>query len=198
MSVNFDAISDFIELCQQKYPDDPIFIFGFTFMIWQYFVKVLEQQNKNLDLSQVIVLHSGGWKKLQQQAVSNSEFKARLQRVVSKNKSQCKIHNFYGMVEQTGTVYVECESGFLHAPVWSDIEVKSFENINKNAQIKTQGVIQLSSLLPTSYPGHIILTEDIGTLHGIDNCSCGRNGKYFTVEGRLAKAETRGCSDTQS
>ena len=40
-----------------------------------------------------------------------------------------------------------------------------------------------------------ILTEDMGIIHGIDNCKCGKKGKYFTVLGRVPSAELRGCSD---
>jgi hypothetical protein len=57
-------------------------------------------------------------------------------------------------------------------------------------------LIQTFSILPRSYPGNSLLTEDIGVIVGEDDCSCGRNGKYFLVEGRLPTAELRGCSDT--
>jgi hypothetical protein len=53
-------------------------------------------------------------------------------------------------------------------------------------------------MLPLSYPGHSILTEDMGVVHGIDDSSCGRMGKYFSVVGRVPKAELRGCSDTHA
>ena len=53
------------------------------------------------------------------------------------------------------------------------------------------------SLLPTSYPGHNILTEDIGEIVGEDNCKCGKKGKYFLVHGRIKEAEIRGCSDVR-
>jgi len=52
------------------------------------------------------------------------------------------------------------------------------------------------SVLPFSYPGHSLLTEDEGTLLGEDDCTCGRLGKYFRIVGRLKNAEIRGCSDT--
>ena len=41
-----------------------------------------------------------------------------------------------------------------------------------------------------------MLTEDEGVIEGIDDCPCGRKGKYFRVLGRLKNAEIRGCSDT--
>ena len=62
--------------------------------------------------------------------------------------------------------------------------------------IGEKGVLQVVSLLPESYPGHSILTEDEGVLLGEDDCPCGRKGKYFEVTGRIRNAEVRGCSDT--
>ena len=63
-------------------------------------------------------------------------------------------------------------------------------------EIGKAGVIETVSVLPKSYPGHIILTEDEGIILGVDDCACGRKGKYFKILGRLPKAEIRGCSDT--
>ena len=63
-------------------------------------------------------------------------------------------------------------------------------------QFLKPGIIQVLSVLPGSYPGHSLLTEDEGTLLGEDDCPCGRFGKYFKVSGRIRNAEIRGCSDT--
>ena len=64
------------------------------------------------------------------------------------------------------------------------------------SDVGESGIIQLLSVLPYSYPGHSILTEDEGVLLGEDDCDCGRLGKYFKIVGRLKEAEIRGCSDT--
>ena len=58
-----------------------------------------------------------------------------------------------------------------------------------------KGLIQLKSLIPHSYPGHNILTDDIGVILGEDDCSCGKKGKYFKIIGRLKNSELRGCSN---
>lgn len=58
------------------------------------------------------------------------------------------------------------------------------------------GIVQVVSMLPESYPGHSLLTEDEGVILGEDDCPCGRRGKYFKILGRLPQAEIRGCSDT--
>ena len=52
--------------------------------------------------------------------------------------------------------------------------------------------MQLISLLPKSYPGHNILTEDLGE---ITKCKCGFKGKCFTIKGRIKNSEIRGCSN---
>lgn len=106
-----------------------------------------------------------------------------------------RVHNYYGMVEQTGSIYMECECGHLHASIFSDILVRRPKDFSicKNGE---KGIIQVVSAIPQSYPGHSVLTEDEGAILGEDDCPCGRKGKYFSIYGRLKNAEIRGCSDT--
>ncbi len=189
MEIDFEAIEAFLS----EHKDQKIFIFGFTFMIWQYFYERLKEHNKKLDLSNAILIHSGGWKKLIDQAVDNDTFKDR----IKEQTGLSDIHDFYGMVEQVGSIYVECEEGHLHAPIFADIIVRNPMTMEINA-FGTEGIIEVLSILPRSYPGHVLLTEDLGTILGEDDCSCGRKGKYFKVKGRLPKAEIRGCSDTHA
>ena len=99
------------------------------------------------------------------------------------------------MVEQTGCIYMECECGHLHASIFSDLIIRRPLDFSE-ADIGENGIIQVVSTIPESYPGHSLLTEDEGVLLGIDDCPCGRKGKYFKIIGRLKNAEIRGCSDT--
>ena len=105
------------------------------------------------------------------------------------------IHDYYGMVEQTGCIYMECECGHLHASNFSDVIIRRPLDFSE-AEIGETGVIQVVSTIPESYPGHSLLTEDEGCILGEDDCPCGRKGKYFKINGRLKNAEIRGCSDT--
>jgi phenylacetate-coenzyme A ligase PaaK-like adenylate-forming protein len=185
-------IDELQEFCN-NYRDTGIFLFGFTSIIWKFFNNQLKQMNLSLDIGhKSILLHGGGWKKLTQESVSNEEFKHQL----SINSGINRIHNYYGMVEQTGSIFIECEFGYMHASNFSDILIRDTKNYNPLPYNKP-GLIQLLSLLPHSYPGHSILSEDIGICYGEDNCKCGRNGKYFHVMGRLESSEPRGCSDTR-
>ena len=99
------------------------------------------------------------------------------------------------MVEQTGSIYAECEYGHLHASNYSDVIIRDPKDFSI-CKVGQKGIIQVVSVLPHSYPGHSLLTEDEGIILGEDDCPCGRHGKYFTITGRMKKAELRGCSDT--
>jgi hypothetical protein len=98
------------------------------------------------------------------------------------------------MIEQTGSIYLECENGNLHAPDGSDFIIRSLENF---APLKTnqEGLIQLFSNIQTSYPGHSLLSEDIGKFLPSSHCKCGSKKKVLKILGRVKKAEVRGCSD---
>ena len=41
-----------------------------------------------------------------------------------------------------------------------------------------------------------MLSDDIGKILGVDDCACGRKGKYFRFEKRTEKADIKGCGDT--
>ncbi len=187
MQPNWDAIDPFLE----EFGNGPVFLFGFTFMAWKYFVRALEESGRTVNIPNGILVHSGGWKKLLSEAVDNDAFKQRTKAVTGISK----IHNFYGMVEQVGSIFVECEAGRLHAPSFADVIIRRAHDWSV-ADHGEEGLIQVLSCLPHSYPGHSLLTEDLGQITGVDDCPCGRNGHTFAVHGRLPKAEVRGCSDT--
>lgn len=190
MKLNVDQLKEFLE----TYRGQKILLFGFTFMIWQHFYKELirlRSEGVTFDLSDAVLIHGGGWKKLISESVSREEFHNRLQDVCGLKD----IHDYYGMVEQTGCIYMECECGHLHAGNFSDVIIRRPLDFSE-AEIGESGIIQVVSTIPESYPGHSLLTEDEGAIIGIDDCPCGRKGKYFRIKGRLKSAEIRGCSDT--
>lgn len=187
MQLDYKAVEDFL----QRHCEEPILLFGFTFVVWEHFYKVLRDSGKKLDFSKGILLHGGGFKKLSEEAVDNDTYKNRLREVCGLER----VCNYYGMVEQTGSIFMECECGRLHASNYSDIIIRNPSDFSVCKTGET-GLIQLMSILPDSYPGHNILSEDLGELIGEDDCPCGRKGKTFRVLGRIKNAEVRGCSDT--
>jgi hypothetical protein len=170
-----------------KHGSAPFLIFGFTYLVWLHLYEVAREHG--LDLSNGILIHSGGWKKLVDHAVSPAEFRDRLAGV-----GLTRTHNFYGMVEQIGTIFLEGPSGgSLYCPDFADVVIRDPHTWREQPPGEP-GLIEVLSTLPTSYPGHVLLTEDLGVVHGIDDGDW--PGKRFSVLGRLPRAEARGCSDT--
>tara|TARA_E500000178_G_scaffold356709_2_gene437712 strand:+ start:3897 stop:4961 length:1065 start_codon:yes stop_codon:yes gene_type:complete len=212
MSAKGAAIKGFSQLCNNRYfllgknnkikmsvlknylkknKNKEFIIFGFTSSIWFNLVKEAKKQKIRLKQNQGILIHGGGWKKMHEQRVDNNKFKNEIKSLFGFKQ----VYNYYGMIEQTGSVFLECKKGYFHCSIFSDIFIRNAKL--ELSKIKEKGLIQTLSLLPLSYPGHNILTEDLGIIHGVDNCSCGKKGKYFTVLNRVPNAELRGCSDVK-
>lgn len=187
MRLDRDGLSAWLK----SHADSTILIFGFTFMVWEHLLGALGPGE--VDLQNAILMHSGGWKKLTDRAVGADEYKAELARVTGLQR----VHNFYGMAEQIGTVFVECERGFLHAPNAADIVVRDPATWEVVADGEV-GVAQTLSALPESYPGHSVLTEDFARVEAVDGCPCGRRGKTVSFFGRVPEADLRGCSDVHA
>lgn len=185
MELNMPVIEAFLKMhCHER-----ILLFGMTYIVWLHFCQALRQRNIKLDM-EGIMIHGGGWKNLNDQNISQEQFKA----AVFEMTGIKKVFDYYGMAEQTGSIFMECEYGHLHASVFSDVKIldpKSMKSVEHG-----RGLIESDSLIPTSYPGHRLLNEDEGELLGIDGCPCGRLGKYFKVYGRIQGAELRGCSNS--
>lgn len=187
MGLDLADVRAFVE----KHHGEDVLLFGFTSIIWEHFYSALAAAGVRLDLDRGIMIHGGGWKKLAERAVDNATFR----RSVAEVCGVSRIYNYYGMVEQTGSIFMECDAGHLHASIYSDVLIRDHRDFSLLPPGR-EGLVQLVSLLPHSYPGHSILSEDVGEILGEDDCSCGRVGKYFKIHGRVASAEVRGCSDT--
>ncbi|MFW2490737.1 acyl-protein synthetase [Clostridium chromiireducens] len=187
--LNVERLKEF----EEKYKDADILVYGFTYIIWTRFVKSLKEKGIKLNMGKIKLLHSGGWKKLNDQKVEKEEFNKSVAEVFGTDPEN--IIDFYGMVEQLGVVFLDCECGYKHVPDFGEIIIRDFSTL-KEVEKGQCGFIEVLSGLTSSYPGQAILTEDIGEFIGIDDCKCGRKGKYFKFKNRVEKSETRGCGDT--
>lgn len=188
-----DVLIEPLESFLNQYRGTPVLAFGFTFVVWQRLLQAVIAQGRRLDFGPgSTLIHGGGWKRLQDRQVDNATFKA----LLGTHLGLERVFNYYGMVEQVGSIFMECEHGHLHAPAFADVIVRDPITLAPNPPGR-EGVVQVLSALPVSYPGHSLLTEDLGVIHGEDDCPCGRLGRHFSVLGRLPQAELRGCSDTR-
>lgn len=189
LSLNLAEVARFAEL----YAGQKVFVFGFTWLIWLGLVQSLRKSAARIDLSNAVLVHGGGWKKIENARVSRQVFREALEETCGITA----VHDYYGMVEQTGSIFVECENGLLHAPLHADIVIREPGTWHE-VRHGEHGMVQVLSALPKSYPGHSLLTDDLGKTVAEDDCPCGRKGRGFVVSGRLPKSEPRGCSDTRA
>ncbi|MGO9372303.1 MAG: hypothetical protein ACLQBD_09400 [Syntrophobacteraceae bacterium] len=184
-SMNWELLAEVIS------DEDEIIIYGFTSILWLAwseadFPPAIVHALRN---RRIRFVHSGGWKKLERIKVDEEKFKTALLKTAGPGST---VTDYYGLVEQVGIVYPLCEYGFRHVPVWADVLVR--DPYTLEALESKTGLLQLLNVLAHGAPYHSVLTEDMGiTIPGA--CPCGREGKKFRLEGRLPKAEIRGCAN---
>ena len=181
--------------CAAKWKNSEVLIYGFTYVIWTQLVQPLKSQGIILDMPNIHLLHSGGWKRLQRQSVTQDVFNQGVSSVFGCSTN--RIIDYYGMVENVGVIYPDCEYGNKHVPAFADVIIRDPLTLAA-VQVGQKGLIQVCSVLPTSFPGFLLLTEDTAELTGYDNCPCGRKGPSFRFAGRVPKAEVRGCGNLES
>ena len=182
--IDYQILNNFLK----KYSNNKFLIFGFTNFIFNFLINEIDTKKIFYSFKNGILIHGGGWKKILDKKIDNKKFKDLLKGRLNLQK----IFNYYGLVEQTGSIFFECEKcGSFYSTKYSKIFIR-----NKKLDIikKGRGMIQLISSLPTSYPGHNILTEDEGEIVN-NNCDCKKYGNRFKVHGRIEKSEIRGCSN---
>lgn len=171
----------------------PVTIIGFTFLLYTALLEPLATQGHRIELPPgSSILHIGGWKKLEDRKVSRAVL-AKAARDVFGIPAD-RIVDCYGFTEQMGTVYPECAAGRKHAPSFADVIVRDRTSLLPLPDGAT-GAGQFLSLVPDSYPGFSVLTDDIVRVLGRDDCPCGRHGTTFEVLGRDKSVEIRGCGD---
>lgn len=187
MTFDIDAVERYLA----PHAGQPVLIFGFTFMAWQHGIAVLAEMGRSLPKTRGVLIHSGGWKKLESAQVDAATFNAAARERLGVER----VINFYGMVEQVGSVFFENSLQALHTPAFADVIVRDPFTL-RSLPRGERGLIQVLSVLPESYPGHSLLTEDMGEWLGEDDPAARMTGRYFRVQGRAPRSEVRGCSDT--
>ncbi|HUC28982.1 MAG TPA: hypothetical protein VMR80_05335 [Candidatus Acidoferrum sp.] len=178
-----------------KWKDAEVLVYGFTYVIWTQLVGPLRRRGLTLQLPNVHVLHSGGWKRLESEAVTKDVFIRDVAAVFG--CAPDRVIDYYGMVENVGVVYPDCASGYKHVPAFADVIIRDPLTLAPVAPGQ-QGLVQVCSVLPTSFPGFLLLTDDMGEIVGEDGCACGRRGSHFRFLKRIPKVEVRGCGNLET
>lgn len=191
IEIDFPALESFLDELNR----DPalVCLSGFTFLLYSALLEPLQRAGKSFSLpSEMVIIHIGGWKKLEDQKVDRDTLAVAARDVFGVPPEA--ILDIYGFTEQMGTVYIECRHGRKHAPAFADVLVRDPITLSPIADNEV-GLGQFLSTVPHSYPGFSVLTDDLVRVTGRNDCPCGRKGTTFEVLGREDSAEMRGCGD---
>ncbi len=167
---------------------------GYTYLLYQAVVRPLYEQGICLDLPEnVFVLHFGGWKKLQDQAVDRATLNAQAAAVFGIPTRN--IRDLYGFTEQLGVIYPDEGNGFREIPTYTEVLVRNPQTMQV-APLGQVGLLEFICPLPNSYPGIAILLDDLGRIVERPSEDGQVVQRGFEVLGRAARAEPRGCGDT--
>lgn len=193
--VSYFDVEGIKEYVSELPQEGPVVVFGFTYILYQNVLKSIEGSGVKIQLSKGSkIIHIGGWKKLESEKISKELFNHKLAECFG--IAPTDVIDIYGFTEQMGLNYPDCPCGCKHAS--SYVRVLTRDTVTREVLPAGQeGMLEFITPIPHSYPGNVVLTDDIGVLEE-SPCPYGREGQRFRVVGRLKKAEVRGCGDILS
>ena len=189
---DIDAMKSFLaELPSEK----PVVVFGFTYILYSQVLKAIQASCGQIVLPKGSkVIHIGGWKKLESEKVEKSEFNRQIANAFGIESTD--VIDIYGFTEQMGLNYPDCKCGCKHTSSYVKVLVRDVVS-REVLPAGKEGMLEFITPIPHSYPGNAVLTDDLGVVYD-EPCPYGRSGIRFKVNGRLKKAEVRGCGDILS
>lgn len=175
--------------------NQPVVLFGFTYILYQNVLKAIEESDIDIKLpTGSKIIHIGGWKKLESEKINKELFNEKISKIFGIKPED--VIDIYGFTEQMGLNYPDCQCGFKHTSAYTRVIVRDPAS-REVLPAGKEGMLEFISPIPHSYPGNVVLTDDIGYIEE-GECPYGREGQRFKVVGRLKKAEVRGCGDILS
>lgn len=193
--VSYFDVESILQFVNELPTDQPVVVFGFTYILYQNVLKTIQQSNVKIQLPKGSkIIHIGGWKKLENEKVEKKLFNEQLAEAFG--IEPVDVIDIYGFTEQMGLNYPDCECGCKHASSYVRVIVRDpiTREILPDGK---EGMLEFITPIPHSYPGNVVLTDDIGYIEP-KSCPCGRSGQRFKIVGRMKKAEVRGCGDILS
>jgi hypothetical protein len=179
------VVEETVRRFAREHGSAPCFVFGLTSTIWE----CIASGRLRFEAPGAVVMHGGGWKKLERERVDRARFSDEVKAATG----AAEIRNYYGLVEQVGTIFLEDAHGSLCAPAFADVLIRAPGSLEP-CPPGTTGLVQVLSAVPESYPGHSLLTGDLGRIVPPEPADpwCGTR---LEVHGRAPEADLRGCGD---
>ena len=104
-NLNIKIVKKFFEKNKNK----QIIVFGFTFLIWDKLLKNLIKNKIILNSYDSLLLHGGGWKKLENQKIHNNKFK----KIIKKYLNIKRTHNYYEWLSRQDLYFLNVKKVFF-------------------------------------------------------------------------------------
>ncbi|MBT4431704.1 MAG: hypothetical protein HOC91_14440 [Nitrospinaceae bacterium] len=177
-----------------KISGTPFSVLGYTYMVYKYVIQPLYEQGICLDFpEETFLLHFGGWKMLQDQAVTREILNEQASAVFGIPAGN--VRDIYGFTEQLGVIYPDNGNGVKRTPCFSEVIVRDPLTLEPVPDGE-YGLLEFITPLPNSYPGAALLLDDIGRIVTREPGPDGKHGTSFEIIGRAPESEVRGCGDT--
>ena len=194
-NVSYFDVAGIQEYVKELAADKPVVVFGFTYILYQHVLQSIEKAGVKIQLPKGSkIIHIGGWKKLESEKISKDLFNDRLSKCFGIEPTD--VIDIYGFTEQMGLNYPDCECGWKHTSSYVRVLVR--DTVTREVLPPgREGLLEFITPVPHSYPGNVVLTDDLGVIDA-ESCGHGRAGTRFKIVGRMKKAEVRGCGDILS
>jgi hypothetical protein len=97
LKLNLNIVKKFFKNLQKN---EKVMIFGFTYVLYKFFLQELKKNDIQYNLKNGILVHAGGWKKLEKEKISRKKLNSIIKETL--NISENKVIDIYGFSEQGG------------------------------------------------------------------------------------------------
>lgn len=168
------AMKDYL---QSLPADKPVVLFGFTYILYANVLKSVDESEIDVKLpAGSKIIHIGGWKKLESEKISKELFNSRLAKCFG--IAPTDIIDIYGFTEQMGLNYPDCTDGWKHTSIYSRVIVRD-PVTHEVLPAGKEGMLEFISPVPHSYPGNVVLTDDMGVIAMADEGDASIPGTRF-------------------
>ena len=90
--------------------DNQFLIFGFTYNVYNYLIKKIDPSKLiSKNFSNAFLIHGGGWKKMEEKKINRLQLNSELEKKLALKN----IRNYYGLVEQIGSIFLNVNVDIL-------------------------------------------------------------------------------------
>ncbi len=168
----------------------PVRFMGFPAYTY-FFLKKMDEMGIHIRLKKGSkIMLGGGWKQFYAEQVDKNEFYSLSFKVLGIRDTD--IIEFFGAVEHP-VLYCDCPYHHFHVPAYGRVVIRNADTLEP-VPLGTAGLVNLVTPMVKAAPILSVMTDDIGVLHGENECGCGIKTPFLEIIGRVAPTDIKTCA----